>query len=103
MTRVPVVPYRILFVSLSTVLLSILLSGCSTLSVGPGGSSPTPPPTPGSVNSIDHVIFMMQENHSFDNYFGMLNPYRQSNGWNVGADGNTYNVDGRDDKLVDRQ
>ena len=42
---------------------------------------------------------MMQENHSFDKYFGMLNPYRQSNGWNIGADGKTYNVDGIDDKL----
>ncbi len=53
-----------------------------------------------SLQSIDHVIFMLQENHSFDNYFGMLNPYRQSNGWNVGDDGNTYNVDGIDDKLT---
>lgn len=50
--------------------------------------------------SIDHVVFMLQENHTFDNYFGMLNPYRISNGWNVGDDGNTYNVDGIDDKLT---
>jgi phospholipase C len=49
--------------------------------------------------AIDHVIFMLQENHSFDAYFGMLNPYRIANGWNVGADGETYNVDGIDDKL----
>jgi phospholipase C len=53
----------------------------------------------GSLQSIDHVVFMLQENHSFDNYFGMLNPYRQANGWNIGDDGNTYNVDGIDDKL----
>jgi phospholipase C len=53
-----------------------------------------------SLQSIDHVIFMLQENHSFDNYFGMLNPYRIANGWNVGDDGNTYNVDGIDDKLT---
>ena len=53
-----------------------------------------------SLQSIDHVIFMLQENHTFDNYFGMLNPYRQTNGWNVGDDGNTYNVDGIDDKLT---
>jgi phospholipase C len=53
----------------------------------------------GSLQSIDHIIFMLQENHSFDNYFGMLNPYRISNGWNIGEDGNTYNVDGIDDKL----
>ncbi len=56
--------------------------------------------TVGSVNSVNHVIFMMQENRTFDTYFGMLNPYRQANGWNVGDDGNTYNVDGIDDKLA---
>jgi len=59
----------------------------------------------GSANAIQHVIFMLQENHSFDNYFGMLNPYREANStngqaWNVGDDGKTYNVDGIDDKLT---
>jgi phospholipase C len=49
---------------------------------------------------IDHVIFMLQENHSFDNYFGMLNPYRHANGWDIGDDGKTYTVDGIDDKLT---
>jgi phospholipase C len=54
---------------------------------------------PGSIAQIDHVIFMLQENHSFDNYFGMLNPYRVANSLNVGDDGHTYTVDGIDDKL----
>jgi len=53
----------------------------------------------GNINAIDHVIFMLQENRTFDTYFGMLNPYRQANGWTTGADGNTYAVDGIDDKL----
>ena len=53
-----------------------------------------------SLQSVSHVIFMLQENHSFDNYFGMLNPYRAANGWNIGDDGVTYNVDGIDDKLA---
>ena len=52
-----------------------------------------------TLQSINHVIFMLQENHTFDNYFGMLNPYRQANGWNVGDDGVDYAVDGIDDKL----
>jgi phospholipase C len=51
------------------------------------------------VQSIQHVIFMLQENRSFDTYFGMLNPYRQANGWNIGDDGKDYEVDGIDDKL----
>ncbi len=54
----------------------------------------------GDFNSINHVIFLLQENHSFDNYFGMLNPYRKQNGWNIGDDGNEYDVDGIDDKLT---
>ncbi len=53
----------------------------------------------GSIDAINHVIFMLQENHSFDNYFGMLNPYRKANNMNVGADGKDYEVDGIADKL----
>jgi phospholipase C len=52
-----------------------------------------------SLSAVDHVVFMLQENHTFDDYFGMLNPYRKTNGWDVGADGKTYDVDGIDDKL----
>ncbi|HEY3705938.1 MAG TPA: alkaline phosphatase family protein [Terracidiphilus sp.] len=52
-----------------------------------------------SLQSIEHVIFMLQENHTFDNYFGMLNPYRNSNGFSTGDDGVVYQVDGTDDKL----
>ena len=51
------------------------------------------------LSEIGHVIFMLQENHTFDNYFGMLNPYRKVNGWNIGDDGKEYDVDGIDDKL----
>jgi phospholipase C len=54
----------------------------------------------GSLNaSVNHIIFMMQENRTFDHYFGMLNPYRRSLHWNIGDDGNTYDIDGIDDKL----
>lgn len=53
----------------------------------------------GSIQSVNHVIFMLQENRSFDTYFGMLNPYRRAKGWNIGDDGKTYDVDGIDDKL----
>ena len=54
----------------------------------------------GSIQAIKHVIFMLQENHTFDNYFGMLNPYRKAHGWNIGDDGKDYEVDGIDDKLA---
>ena len=65
------------------------VSASATVNVSPAGN----------VSAVNHVIFMLQENHTFDNYFGMLNPYRQSHGWNIGDDGNTYDVDGIDDKL----
>ena len=55
---------------------------------------------PGSLSkSVNHIILLLQENRSFDHYFGMLNPYRRQLGWNIGDDGNTYDVDGIDDKL----
>jgi phospholipase C len=50
--------------------------------------------------SIRHVIFMLHENHTFDDYFGMLNPYRRTHKWNVGDDRYIYDVDGIDDKLT---
>ena len=53
----------------------------------------------GTATSINHVVFMLQENRSFDNYFGMLNPYRKTSGFSVGDDGKEYDVDGIDDKL----
>jgi phospholipase C len=64
-------------------------SASTTVAVAPAGST----------NPINHVLFMLQENHTFDNFFGMLNPYRRAKGWNVGDDGNVYTVDGIDDKL----
>ncbi len=76
-------------------LLALLMCSCQGVS---GGH--TTPDAPASLQSIDHVIFMLQENRSFDSYFGMLNPYRQTNGWTVSEDGNTYTVDGIDDKLA---
>lgn len=71
--------------------------------VGAGGNataSATVTVIAATLNSIIHVIFMLQENHSFDNYFGMLNPYRKANGWNIGDDGTDYEIDGIDDKLA---
>ena len=74
-----------------------------TLTATGSGGSATAQATvtvqPGSLTSIQHVIFMLQENRSFDTYFGMLNPYRQANGWTMSEDNQTYTVDGIDDKL----
>ncbi len=76
----------------------------SVVATGSGGSATAAAivmvDSAAQLNSIGHVIFLQQENHTFDNYFGMLNPYRVAQGWNVGDDGVTYTVDGIDDKLT---
>ncbi len=54
----------------------------------------------GDITAVNHVVFLMQENRSFDTYFGMLNPYRKANGFSIGEDGKEYDVDGIDDKLT---
>ena len=39
-----------------------------------------------SLQSINHIIFMAQENRSFDHYFGHLNDYRTAPPYNLPAD-----------------
>ena len=63
------------FLSLSVA--SILMS-CGGL-----GKSPTPEsqPDPQLNQSVNHIIFMVQENRGFDHYFGKLADYWQENGY----------------------
>ncbi len=43
--------------------------------------SPTPTPTPPpTLQSVNHIIFMMQENRAFDTYFAKINDYRSEHG-----------------------
>src|ERR1044071_701512 len=74
----------------------VILAGCGggssagNLRGTPGPApTPAPPPTPGpspsptppqTIQSLNHVIVMMQENRSFDSYFGFMTQYRQKNG-----------------------
>src|SRR5215472_3103249 len=53
------------------VLSLLMLPGCGG---NGGGGSGTPPPIPGAtgLQRVNHVIVMMQENHSFDNYLGAV-------------------------------
>src|ERR1700686_2687995 len=50
----------------------LALSGCQGLS---SNSTTT------GISSINHIIFMAQENRSFDNYFGQLPAYWAANGF----------------------
>src|SRR6476659_3491419 len=65
-----------------------LLTGCQGIGASTNPTpAPTPSPTPaGSLQSVNHIIFMMQENRSFDAYFGKINDYRASLGLGRDAD-----------------
>src|SRR5450756_1041756 len=41
----------------------------------------------GSIESVKHIVFMLQENRTFDNYFGQLNQYREKQGLPQDVDG----------------
>src|SRR5690349_3864338 len=79
-------------------LLSFVLTACGGSSTGlqPGPAAPPatpppppppPPPTSQSINSINHIVFMFQENRSFDHYFGKMNDYRATLGLSQEVDG----------------
>jgi phospholipase C len=65
------------------------LGGCRGLVSDPT-PTPTPTPTPipgppppsaGTITKINHIIFLAQENRSFDHYFGELRRYWADNGY----------------------
>lgn len=77
--------------SVCTFAVAIWLAGCGggafTGTGGNGGSGGTgggtggTPPTGGSITSINHIVFMEQENRSLDQYFGAMREYWAQNGY----------------------
>jgi phospholipase C len=61
-----------------TIGLAMLICACQGLQQGPG--APPLPQDPG-VSAINHIVFMAQENRSFDQYFGQLAAYWAANGY----------------------
>jgi len=84
----------------------LLLTGCQSITGGGGSgtSSPGSPQNPqATLKSINHIILFMQENRSFDHYFGQLNVYRAANGlpqdvdtWGPNKTPDGVSVPGRD-------
>ena len=63
---------------------SLVLAGCMgalACSLWGQDAKPDPSPTPQSIQQINHIIFMVQENRSFDHYFGALRQYWAQNGY----------------------
>src|SRR3984893_3934286 len=69
--------------------LTLLLAGCggmATTKQNPPPPPPPPPPPTKDLTVVNHIIYMLQENRSFDQYFGQLNVYRQGKGLSTDVD-----------------
>jgi len=62
----------------------------SSATHGPAGTRPAPDQSPGTdlLPGIGHIVILMKENHSFDNYFGILG---RGDGFSVDAAGRPTN------------
>jgi len=58
----------------------VLLLGMTEVGCGGGGSSKNSRQQGSVPASINHIVVMMQENRSFDNYFGRLGQYKRDHG-----------------------
>ena len=67
--------------AIGLLVLTVASEGCG--SGGGASGAPTPPPQATGFAKIAHIILMMQENHSFDNYLGAL-PYAPGSPYHVG-------------------
>ncbi|PYY00460.1 MAG: hypothetical protein DMG63_06005 [Acidobacteria bacterium] len=84
---------------------AVLMSGCMGMKDSGGSQSPSPLPSPGTGNNgggnsappanitvLNHIVFMFQENRSFDHYFAHLNSYRKTSGWGGANDVDTLDA-----------
>ena len=72
--------YKLRSATATTTLAICLLAICGCQGVKSTGGGPPPPPPP-DITSVNHIIFMAQENRSFDMYFGQLPAYWAANGF----------------------
>jgi phospholipase C len=73
--------YRLVIV----ISLTLMLAGCGGASTN-STTHKNPPPRTADLTVVNHIIYMMQENQSFDRYFGQINTYRQSRGLSPDVD-----------------
>ncbi len=69
------------FWSAGVFILLLILCGCQGLPTSTTGTGSGSGNSNANINSINHIIFMAQENRSFDNYFGQLPTYWAANGY----------------------
>src|SRR5205807_1332307 len=70
------------FLLVVTAALTLTLCACQGVGTSPPPVTTNPPPPPPlkDLTAVNHIIFMMQENRSFDSYFGRINDFRASQG-----------------------
>jgi phospholipase C len=84
------------FISLLALTLFVMLvTGCgggSGNGAGSGNTGGAPPsigqpagPPPLGIMAVNHVVILIQENRSFDHYFGQMTAYRKANGIPINA------------------
>jgi phospholipase C len=82
-------------------ILAVLVLGLTVIAASCGGGTttkvvdpppPVQPPPPSDITVVNHIIYMMQENRSFDHYFGQINSYRLSQGAGPDVDGTPANA-----------
>jgi phospholipase C len=62
----------------------LLLNACGNGGDSGSSNTPTPPgsaapPAGSGIQAVQHIVILMQENRSFDDYFGQMTAYRQRN------------------------
>jgi phospholipase C len=70
-----------LFFSLCSLCFIVTLCGCGALSISPDGSGGGSGSSPTGLSKVNHIIFLSQENRSFDHYTGALRQYWKQNGY----------------------
>jgi len=68
---------------------NVVFKSTETITVGGGGGGGG---GGGSISQVKHIIFFVQENRSFDSYFGMVGPYMASLGYSATVNGLPLNA-----------
>lgn len=67
---------------LACTLSAMVVAGCGGVS-NKGQNPGTVTPQPAGITAVNHVVILIQENRSFDHYFGQMTAYRQANGFPI--------------------
>lgn len=76
-------PPSLLAGSLTLIVLAMAVASTGCAGTSGGSTTTTPPPPPPNLSVVKHIIFLAEENRSFDHYFGKMNDYRSAAPYNL--------------------